>query len=43
MYGLSVESAGASVVVKTNQLELATQLLLSKNISTMTQEEIFSL
>ena len=43
MYGLSVESAGASVVVKTNQLELATELLSKKNISTMTQEEIFSL
>ena len=42
MYGLSVASAGASVVLKTNQLARAIELLKREKIDTMTEEELFS-
>ena len=40
MYGLSVEATDASVVMKTNELGIACDVLKSENISTMTREEI---
>lgn len=40
MYGLSVEADDASVVMKTNDLELACSVLREANIGTMTIEEI---
>lgn len=40
MYGLSVEADDASVVMKTNDLELACKVLRDANIGTMTIEEI---
>ena len=40
MYGLSVEADDASVVMKTNDLELACSVLREENIGTMTIEEI---
>ena len=40
MYGLSVEADDASVVMKTNDLELACNVLRKANIDTMTIEEI---
>ena len=40
MYGLSVETEDASVVMKTNDLELACEVLKKGNIGTMTIEEI---
>ena len=40
MYGLSVEADDASVVMKTNDLELACNVLREANIGTMTIEEI---
>jgi len=43
MYGLSVESTDASIVMKTNELEEACQVLRSIHIDTMTTEEIESL
>ena len=43
MYGLSVESTDASIVVKTNALDLACKVLKSSHIETMTPEEISSL
>ena len=43
MYGLSVESTDASIVVKTNELEKASALLKANNIDIMTCEEIASL
>lgn len=43
MYGLSVEATDASVVMKTNELDLACQVLREINIGTMTSEEISSL
>lgn len=43
MYGLSVESTDASIVVKTNELELACSILKDCNIDTMTEQEIASL
>ena len=43
MYGLSVESTDASIVMKTNELEAACNVLKSINVGTMTSEEISSL
>ena len=43
MYGLSVETNDASIVVKTNELELACSILKNGNIDTMTEDEIASL
>ncbi|MBP3494794.1 MAG: amino acid-binding protein [Clostridia bacterium] len=43
MYGLSVESEDASIVMKTNQLDLACSILKSGHIDTMTSQEIASL
>lgn len=43
MYGLSVESNDATIVVKTNELERACDLLKKNNIDTMSSEEIASL
>ena len=43
MYGLSVETNDASIVVKTNELELACDILKNSNIDTMTEQEIASL
>lgn len=43
MYGLSVESTDASIVMKTNELKEACQVLKSIHIDTMTTEEIESL
>lgn len=40
MYGLSVEAEDASVVMKTNDLALACEVLKKENIGTMTIEEI---
>lgn len=42
MYGLSVEANDASIVVKTNELELACSILKDSNIDTMSEEEIAS-
>ena len=43
MYGLSVETTDASIVMKTNQLNEACNVLKNKNIGTMTEKEIESL
>ncbi len=43
MYGLSVEAMDASIVMKTNQLALACEILKKDHIDTMTSEEIESL
>lgn len=43
MYGLSVESTDASIVMKTNELEEACNVLRNINVDTMTKEEISSL
>lgn len=43
MYGLSVEATDASVVMKTNELDLACEVLREINIGTMSSEEISSL
>ena len=43
MYGLSVEAEDASIVMKTNELALALEVLKSAKIETMTPEEISSL
>lgn len=43
MYGLSVETTDASIVVKTNELDIACEVLRSSNIDTMSEQEIASL
>ena len=43
MYGLSVEAKDASVVMKTNQLSEACQVLKDNGIGTMTKKDIESL
>ena len=43
MYGLSVEATDASVVMKTNELDLALSVLDNAKIGTMTSEEIAAL
>ena len=43
MYGLSVETTDASIVVKTNELDIACEVLKSSNIDTMSEQEIASL
>ncbi len=43
MYGLSVEAEDASIVMKTNQLDLACSILKSGHIDTMSSQEIASL
>ena len=43
MYGLSVESQDASIVMKTNELDLACEVLKSERIETMTPSEISTL
>ncbi len=43
MYGLSVEATDASIVMKTNELEEACEVLRLANIGTMTSEEIAAL
>ncbi|MBE6624590.1 MAG: amino acid-binding protein [Ruminococcaceae bacterium] len=43
MYGLSVESTDASIVVKTNSLDKACELFKVNGIDTMSGEEIASL
>lgn len=43
MYGLSVESTDASIVMKTNELKEACNVLRNINVGTMTSEEISSL
>jgi hypothetical protein len=43
MYGLSVESEDASIVLKTNDLEIACQVLKVAGIGTMTDDEIATL
>lgn len=43
MYGLSVESTDASIVMKTNELEEACDVLRNIHIDTMTTKEIESL
>ena len=43
MYGLSVEANDASIVMKTNQLDDACEVLKSIHVDTMTSEEIKSL
>ena len=43
MYGLSVETTDASIVMKTNELERAQSVLKNIHIDTMTKEEIESL
>ncbi len=43
MYGLSVEANDASIVMKTNDLEAACEVLRTAKIDTMTDEEISSL
>ena len=42
MYGLSVEATDASVVMKTNELGIACDVLKAEHILTMTREEIAS-
>ena len=42
MYGLSVEAEDASIVMKTNDLEVACKVLKDGNIDTMSIEEIAS-
>ena len=43
MYGLSVETNDASIVVKTNELDRACAILKGGHIDTMSEEEIASL
>ena len=43
MYGLSVEATDASVVMKTNELDMALSVLDKAKIDTMTSEEIAAL
>ncbi len=43
MYGLSVETTDASIVMKTNELEEACSVLRNIHVDTMTSEEISSL
>ena len=43
MYGLSVESNDASIVMKTNELEEACEVLRSIHVGTMTKKEIETL
>ena len=43
MYGLSVEAEDASIVLKTNDLEVACEVLKAANIGTMTDDEIATL
>lgn len=43
LYGLSIEGDNASVVMKTNDLEKAMQLLRANNFDTMNAEEISKL
>ena len=43
MYGLSVETTDASIVMKTNELDEACEILKKSNIGTMSKEEISSL
>lgn len=43
MYGLSVENTDASIVMKTNELDVAISVLKAGNISTMSPDEIASL
>ena len=43
MYGSSVESTDASIVMKTNELERAQEVLKNIHIDTMTKKEIESL
>ena len=43
MYGLSVESTDASIVMKTNELEEACMVLKSINVGTMTEKDIEAL
>ena len=43
MYGLSVESTDASIVVKTNELDTACEVLKQYHIDTMSEQEIASL
>ena len=43
MYGLSVESEDASIVLKTNDLDVACQVLKGAGIGTMTDAEIATL
>ena len=43
MYGLSVEANDASIVMKTNDLKAAVEVLKEANIDTMTDEEISAL
>ena len=43
MYGLSVDGADASVVMKTNDLEAATELFKANGIETMLESEISAL
>lgn len=43
MYGLSVATTDATIVMKTNELDLACSVLKDYNIDTMTKEEISSL
>ena len=40
MYGLSVEANDASIVMKTNELDVACEVLKAEHIETMTREEI---
>lgn len=40
MYGLSVEATDASIVMKTNELDVACDILRAENIETMSSEEI---
>ncbi len=42
-YGLSIEGNDASIVIKTNDLEVACSLLKKENIGTMTGDEIANL
>lgn len=43
MYGLSVETSDASIVVKTNELDKACEILKNGHIETMTPQEIATL
>ncbi len=43
MYGLSVEATDASIVMKTNEPDIASDVLKACNIDTMTPEEISAL
>lgn len=43
MYGLSVEANDASIVMKTNELDIACEVLKNINVETMSSEEMCSL